>query len=243
MAGVTTIALLERRAGMPRELFSRYWRDVHGVMAARIPGFEKYVQHHVTAIGAESGTEDKGLNFEGIAVVEFARDGDRVGLGSSPVTPEIVRDEPNLFARALLYNLAPGDSLRLNEDSARDSDDTIFLLFEDGQAARQWAHACANNGSEVHLHDVSGADPALWNGIEAGAIGWSHIVQCWPGGRKLPPVGRNVVSFRTDARYVMVDKGRPTPLGLRGADALRTIREAGAENQLDEHVEKLVYGI
>ena len=35
-----TVALIERKPGITRSLFTRYWRDVHGVMAARIPGFE-----------------------------------------------------------------------------------------------------------------------------------------------------------------------------------------------------------
>jgi hypothetical protein len=40
----------------------------------------------------------------------------------------------------------------------------------------------------------------------------------------------------------MVENGRPTPLGFRGLDALRTIEEAGAINQLDPVVEKAVFG-
>lgn len=70
MGKLTTIALLERKQGISRDLFSRYWRDVHGVMAARIPGFDSYVQHHVdpiTDIGSRVVEP-----FEGIAVVTFA---------------------------------------------------------------------------------------------------------------------------------------------------------------------------
>ena len=39
---VSTIALLQRKDGLSDSLFSRYWRDVHGVLAARIPGFWSY---------------------------------------------------------------------------------------------------------------------------------------------------------------------------------------------------------
>ena len=42
-------------------------------MAARIPGFDFYVQHHVTQIAGDNGD----IAFEGIAVVRFASEADR----------------------------------------------------------------------------------------------------------------------------------------------------------------------
>lgn len=45
-----------------------------------------------------------------------------------------------------------------------------------------------------------------------------------------------------DATYVMVEAGRPTQLGLRGLDALKTIDEASAVNQLDDAVAAAIYG-
>jgi hypothetical protein len=41
----------------------------------------------------------------------------------------------------------------------------------------------------------------------------------------------------------MVDNGRPTHVGLRGLDAVRTINEANATNQLDDEVVAAVYGV
>lgn len=239
MAGVTAVALIERRADISRDLFTRYWRDVHGVMAARIPGFESYVQHHVTRIGGP----DNGPDFEGIAVVRFASEADRAGLGNSAISAEIVRDEPNVFSRALLYNLSGEETLRFNEGAAARRDDTGFRLFADAGASREWAQACSDRGIEVHLHDVRGADPSLWNGIEGDAASWQAVAQFWPDGHDLPTCNSEVRVYRTDERYVMVDRGRPTPIGLRGADAVRTIREIGADNQLDSTVEKLIYGL
>jgi len=154
-----------------------------------------------------------------------------------------VRDEPNVFTRALLYNLSASDSVRVNEGTATDPDDTGFLLFAHHEAAQEWTDAAGAVGIEVHLHDLRGADPSLWNGIDAGAVSWQGVVQYWAGGRELPPVPDGVTGFRTDERYVMVEKGRPTPIGLRGADAVRTINEIGAKNQLERDVETLIYGI
>lgn len=37
---------ITRKPGMSTEDFSAYWRDVHGPIAAKIPGVRHYVQHH-----------------------------------------------------------------------------------------------------------------------------------------------------------------------------------------------------
>ena len=97
MGGVSTVALIERRPDISRSLFSRYWRDVHGVMAARIPGFNFYTQHHVTPVDPD--TEP----FEGIAIVTYRSADDRAGLIHSEVTQHIHRDEQNVFRRALAF--------------------------------------------------------------------------------------------------------------------------------------------
>ena len=43
---VKAIYLIRRKPGMSGEDFHRYWRDVHGAIAARIPGLRRYVQCH-----------------------------------------------------------------------------------------------------------------------------------------------------------------------------------------------------
>lgn len=43
---VKAIYLICRRPGMSPAEFHRYWREVHGAIAARIPGMRRYVQCH-----------------------------------------------------------------------------------------------------------------------------------------------------------------------------------------------------
>jgi uncharacterized protein (TIGR02118 family) len=43
---IKLVYCLTRKAGMSEEEFHRYWRDVHGPIAARIPGQRRYVQSH-----------------------------------------------------------------------------------------------------------------------------------------------------------------------------------------------------
>jgi uncharacterized protein (TIGR02118 family) len=47
--GVKLISFLTRRRDLDAPAFSRYWRDRHGPIAARIPGMRRYVQCHTLA--------------------------------------------------------------------------------------------------------------------------------------------------------------------------------------------------
>ncbi|CAM3994930.1 EthD domain-containing protein [Novosphingobium lubricantis] len=255
MAGVSTVALLERKPSISRDLFSRYWRDVHGVMAARIPGFASYVQHHVTPI-LDIGSVAPEL-FEGIALVTYADEADRNGLINSAVTPHIHRDEQNVFRRVLLYNLGEGASRALVRPKR--SDDAglpVFVLIEAGQDATAVAAALEDAGATaIDIHDLTGGDPGGWNdtdvadggkGRQYGAVVMTRWDNATVAHEAIAAIvaasGGSIAAYRTDAVHVMVDAGRPTALGLRGLDAVNTINQAGATNQLDRAVEEAIYG-
>jgi uncharacterized protein (TIGR02118 family) len=63
---VKAIYLIRRKPGMSVEDFHRYWREVHGPIAARIPGLRRYVQCH--AIDAGMGAAP---DYDGVAEVWF----------------------------------------------------------------------------------------------------------------------------------------------------------------------------
>lgn len=63
---VKAIYLIRRKPEMSREDFHRYWREVHGAIAARIPGLRRYVQCH--AIPRDHGDAD---GFDGAAEAWF----------------------------------------------------------------------------------------------------------------------------------------------------------------------------
>lgn len=117
-AAVTTIALLVRKNGISTSLFSRYWRDVHGVLAARIPGFESYLQFHLddpmqntmASLEGASAALSGSVHIDGVAEVLFKKEQDRLGLATSAVAALIQEDERNVFQTSLLYNLAAGAS-------------------------------------------------------------------------------------------------------------------------------------
>lgn len=66
--GVTMFAFLNRLAGSDPAAFSRYWRETHGPIAARVPGMRRYVQNHVIANIYAAGREPL---YDGVAQTWF----------------------------------------------------------------------------------------------------------------------------------------------------------------------------
>jgi hypothetical protein len=239
VGGLTTIALIERKASVPRNLFSRYWRDVHGVMAARVPGFESYTQYHVTP------QSERATLFEGVAIVTFAHEDDVSGLLASAVTGHIHRDEQNVFRRALLYSLAAGeDQIHCGEPDG--PGESLFHIVPEGIDPANVA-ARLMQGAPAYLtsYDLRTGDPAGWNDtdVDDGGQGPRFVAVLhsrWTD--DAPRIDPPVATYRVDARYVMVDRDGPTTIGLRGLDAASTIAEIGADNQLADDVVRAVYG-
>ena len=239
MVGVSTVALIERRPDISRSLFTRYWRDVHGVMAARIPGFDSYTQHHVTPLDATSEP------FEGIAIVTYRSEDDRAGLIHSEVTQHIHRDEQNVFRRALLYNLGERATRHIT-GSADAVGQAMFVVAEadhdiDGNLA-----VLGDAPLYLAAYDMTGGDPAGWNHTDASGRDFTALLHgIWPDRDSAIAVAGKVegAAYLLDERHVMVEGGKATPVGLRGLDAVRTIEEAGADNQLSDAVVRAVYGL
>jgi uncharacterized protein (TIGR02118 family) len=239
MGGVSTVALIERRPGISRSLFTRYWRDVHGVMAARIPGFDRYTQHHVTPLDAASEP------FEGVAIVTYRSESDRAGLIHSEVTQHIHRDEQNVFRRALLYNLGEGASRKIlgNADAEGQA---MFVVVEAGQDIDADLASLDDEPLYLETYDLTGGDPAGWNETDtSGRVFTALLHGIWRDRDSAIASAAMLdgAAYLLDEQHVMVEGGKPTPVGLRGLDAVRTIEEAGAENQLSDAVVRAIYGI
>ena len=255
MDRVSTVALIERKLSISRDLFTRYWRDVHGAMAARIPGFESYTQYHVTVVPGVGSRDPE--PFEGIAIVTYASAADRAGLIHGEVTPHIHRDEQNVFRRALLFNLEPGGS-RTVVGGAGQAGAGYFVTVPAGTAASLDAIAASLAGDgllSLAVHDLTSGDPAGWNAtdIDDGGTGRRFVAVLhgvWRDAASgqaalaaaIAASGGAFAAYAIDEVFVMVDGGKPTHLALRGFDVLRTIEAAGATNQLADEVVRAVYG-
>lgn len=59
---------ITRKPGMSPEEFRRYWKDVHGPIAARIPELRRYVQHHTVHPNPLGGAVP---SYDGVAELWF----------------------------------------------------------------------------------------------------------------------------------------------------------------------------
>jgi EthD domain len=107
-----TYSPVRKLDGLPHDLFSAYWRDVHGPLCSRLPGLDYYVQHHF------SRERFDGLFplAENVRRMELVLDG-AVEIGFADPTrqarftkasPVLFGDEFNLFSHAVAYNLPQG---------------------------------------------------------------------------------------------------------------------------------------
>lgn len=93
--GVKNIEFIARKPGMSVEEFQRYWREVHGPLAASIPVLRRYVQSHTRRSIYGSGRTPI---FDGVALTWFD---DTHAMRVSGTTPEYARvraDEANFLA-------------------------------------------------------------------------------------------------------------------------------------------------
>lgn len=271
MTAVTTVALLGRKEGMSAALFSKYWRDVHGMLATRIPGFESYVQFHLQS--PPTTTPSNGIaneSLHGIAIVDFTSEAERTGLADSEVAALIRQDEINLFQSSLLYNLPPGaDCLwQITSSMEQAQQKHYFLLLQSsgGDPANLVETLRGNlipalthrpEITRLRLFDLQGGDAGHWRtpGVDnqlSAHNRFDAMLQVTGSGDTLPALvqqalaglsASRAVLYPAGAAYPMVEGGRPSQLGLRGLDVLQTIEAAGAVNQLEPQLLQCLYGV
>jgi uncharacterized protein (TIGR02118 family) len=96
--GVKNIEFVTRKPGLAVDEFQRYWREVHGPLAAQIPVIRRYVQSHTRPSAYERGRTPA---YDGVAITWFE---DTQAMRASAATAQYARvraDEPSF--------IAPGD--------------------------------------------------------------------------------------------------------------------------------------
>lgn len=91
---VKLIYCISKKPGMSVEEFQRYWRDIHGPIAAKIPGLRRYVQSHVVPTLYERGQQPA---YDGAAELWFD---DLDALAAAMRSPEVaaaLADEKNFI--------------------------------------------------------------------------------------------------------------------------------------------------
>lgn len=91
---VKNIEFVNRRPGMELGSFRRYWREVHGPLAATIPVLRRYEQNHLTP---DSYASSPAPPYDGLAITWFDSTSD---MKAGTLTPEYAAtraDEPNFL--------------------------------------------------------------------------------------------------------------------------------------------------
>ena len=97
--GVKNVEFVTRRPDLDVDAFQRYWREVHGPLAAEIPMIRRYVQSHTRRSAYERGRVPA---YDGVAITWFD---DTQAMRASAATAQYARvraDEPNF--------ITPGDA-------------------------------------------------------------------------------------------------------------------------------------
>ncbi|MBN1239312.1 MAG: ethyl tert-butyl ether degradation protein EthD [Gammaproteobacteria bacterium] len=118
MAGIVDTAEIENaaelaltafcwwRADVPRETCEAYWRDVHGIMFARVPGLWQYRQLRLSPNRPDLWRPPiPGISFDasdeaqphGIPHALFLSESDLVAFGSNPIADEIIPNDARNF--------------------------------------------------------------------------------------------------------------------------------------------------
>jgi hypothetical protein len=276
------------RTDVPAEVSYDYWRDVHGLVAARVPGLWQYRQLQIGPNRQDLWPAIPGVSFEnrmdrqpqGMPQGLFLTAEHLKAFGDNPVVgTHIFNDERNFVARLGTQMSPPGRARTFVDRVGRPQlqgeppypSFAVCFVPRDGvgieafhsfladQVARPWA---ANAGvTRLRLQPLERYDINAWN-----SPGIDHR---WPAEREYwgyielsirePQVAAALLgssfdgtafarhveavhSYPIDAVYTIVQGGRPTEVGLRGYPAVRTIEQAGADNQRNPELLRVLYG-
>lgn len=91
---VKNIEFVNRKADMPLPEFRRYWREVHGPLASRIPVIRRYEQNHLMldAYGRQSAPA-----YDGLAITWFDSTAEMKRGATTQAYADTRADEPNFL--------------------------------------------------------------------------------------------------------------------------------------------------
>lgn len=141
--------VLRKLAGLPRDLFADYWRDVLGPLCARLPGVGYYVQHHFSQDHRANlwplpdGVRRMDVVLDGAAEIGFA---DIDGLNRyAEASPVLFGDVSHLFEHIVAYSLPRGSHTLVDReaDGIPNGPDQLYRLHlhlngGSGEGFRPW---------------------------------------------------------------------------------------------------------
>lgn len=103
------------RADLPRDVCEDYWRDVHGIMFARVPGLWQARQFRLAANRADLWPAVQGISFDAAEVAQpqgmphglFLSEADLAAFGENPIARETIPDDAHNFIGRIGALLSP----------------------------------------------------------------------------------------------------------------------------------------
>jgi EthD domain len=159
-------ASVRKRDGLPHELFSNYWRDVHATLCSRLPGLGFYVQQHFDRNHTANlwpladGMRRISAVLDGSAELGFASLQDQAHF--SEASTVLYADERNLFSEAIAYVLPTGSRTFVDreKDGIRNGPDRLHRIH-------------------VYMNRKSGTDAARWIEDTSATLSADAVVQKW----------------------------------------------------------------
>jgi hypothetical protein len=116
------------RADIPPDVCEAYWRDVHGIMFARVPGLWQYRQLRLAANRPDLWPAVQGISFDtpdeaqpqGMGHGLFLSEADLVAFGSNPIARETIPNDAHNFIGRIGAQLSPPGSGRTLVDRIHD---------------------------------------------------------------------------------------------------------------------------
>jgi uncharacterized protein (TIGR02118 family) len=174
-SAVKLLLVVLRRAGLTREEFFDHWLNVHGPLAAKLPGLRRYVQNHAVK-DAESY---RPMTHDGWSEMWFDDLASLQAAWASPMGVAMREDGERLFSEPIGIGIAreryqkwPGDTRKdwgargLNEQQIKErlERDGYMDLAADPKAIAK-IKAAADGGRDLliwtDLHLVVNADPMI----------------------------------------------------------------------------------
>lgn len=90
---VKIVYCITKKPGLADAEFHRYWKEVHGPIAARIPGVLSYVQSHAIPRGSEIRPAD----YDGVAELWFEDIETLLAAATSAEALAAIEDEKNFI--------------------------------------------------------------------------------------------------------------------------------------------------
>ncbi|WP_042876832.1 EthD family reductase [Cupriavidus necator] len=100
------MGLLNKKTDWSQEDFRRYWTEVHGPLAARLPGLRSYIQNHVIDTAQRGITYKRGPeHVDGFSDLTFENVDAMREAFASEVAPALAEDEARFIGRLRILTL------------------------------------------------------------------------------------------------------------------------------------------